>query len=59
VSAVRIQVEESALGGTWRARVKVGHTVVGIVEAATRKAAKAEGKKFAEELGLIDDGVES
>lgn len=58
-AAVRIVTEESALGGSWRGLVKVGHTTVGLVEGATRKAAKAEAKKLAEELGLIDDGVSS
>lgn len=59
MARVRIETEESALGGTWLARVKVGHTTVGLVEGDTRKSAKAEGKKLAEELGLIDDGVSS
>ncbi len=56
---VRIETEKSALDESWRARVKIGETTVGLVEGATRKAAKAEAKKLAEELGLIDDGVGS
>ena len=53
---IRVVTEQSALGGSWLARVKVGETTVGLVEGATRKAAKAEGKKLAEEPGLVDDG---